>query len=172
MAEILLAISAWQLAMRLKQPMSRAGCYTFCQPSSVSNHWLFVPVPPLTWNCQVAILGMKGTHDENDGTGMVIWLWCNRMFWNRCYWWHGMRTNPRIYLEMTPPSSFFGGVRAAQFRSDALSLGYRDVHPALDPENYNYCVPKISARPFHVGTQFPTRSCTKQRKGHLLEGHL
>jgi hypothetical protein len=76
MAEILLAISAWQLAMRLKQPMSRAGCYTFCQPSSVSNHWLFVPVPPLTWNCQVAILGMKGTHDENDGTGMAIRLRC------------------------------------------------------------------------------------------------
>lgn len=88
MAEILLAISAWQLAMRLKQPMSRAGCYNFCQPSSVSNHWLFVPVPPLTWNCQVAILGMKGTHDENDGTGMAIRL---------CYWWwHGMRANPRI----------------------------------------------------------------------------
>ena len=76
MAEILLAISAWQLAMRLKQPMSRAGCYNFCQPSSVSNHWLFVPVPPLTWNCQVAILGMKGTHDENDGTGMAIRLRC------------------------------------------------------------------------------------------------
>ena len=44
-----------------------------------------------------------------------------------------MRTNPRIYLEMTY-FIFFGGVRAAQFRSDALSLGYRDVHAALDPQ--------------------------------------
>ena len=99
---------------------------------------------------QIEMLGCfgMGVTDDGMGCGQIpgsIWRWL--------------------------PSSF-GGVRAAQFRSDALSLGYRDVHPALDPENYNYCVPKISARPFHVGTQFPTRSCTKQRKGHLLEGHL
>ena len=105
MAEILLAISAWQLAMRLKQPMSRAGCYTFCQPSSVSNHWLFVPVPPLTWVLMMRMMEQEWRSDcvTDDGMG------CGQI----------------------PGSSFFGGVRAAQFRSDALSLGYRDVHPAL-----------------------------------------
>ena len=161
MAEILLAISAWQLAMRLKQPMSRAGCYNFCQPSSVSNHWLFVPVPPLTWNCQVAILGMKGTHDENDGTGMAIRLRClDVLEWVLLMMaWDADKSQDlfeddclHLLVGSGPHNS-----EATPYHWDIATC----VHPALDPENYNYCVPKISARPFHVGTQFPTRSCTK-----------
>ena len=38
------------------------------------------------------------------------WSDCDAwMFWNRCYWWHGMRTNPRIYLEMTSFIFFWWG---------------------------------------------------------------
>jgi hypothetical protein len=61
-------------------------------------------------------------------------------------------------------------VGSGPHNSDIATPYHGDI--ALDPENYNYCVQKMSTRPFHVGTQFPTRSCTKQRKGHLLEGHL
>ena len=115
-----------------------------------------MPVPPLTWNCQVAILGMKGTHDENDGTGMAIRLRClDVLEW--------------VLLMM----AWDADKSQDLFEDDCLHLLVGSGPHNSEATPYHWDIATCTLLwPFHVGMQFPTRSCTKQRKGHLLEGHL